>query len=135
MIPPDSSVQPAVLLRVLVADTGGAVNEGLTRLLSEIEGLCVFGCVQEPSRVLALIQTTNPDLVILDLQIAGPIGMKTLRQIKKLPDAPPVIVLSDRDEAPLRQAAIAAGAEHYLIKTDIERLQGLLGNLLRQSAR
>ena len=84
--------------------------------------------------MLALIQTTNPDLVILDLQIAGPIGMKTLRQIKKLPDAPPVIVLSDRDEAPLRQAAIAAGAEHYLIKTDVESLQELLGNLLRQSA-
>ena len=131
---PDARVQPVVLLRILVADSGRSVNERLTALLSELDGLSVFGCAQEPSRVLALIQTVHPDVVILDLQIAGPVGMKTLAQVKGLPDAPIVIVLSDRDEAPLRQAAIKAGAEHFLVKTDIERLQEVLKSLLRQSA-
>ena len=120
MMTPDARVQPVVLLRILVADSGRSVNERLS--------------AQEPSRVLALIQTVHPDVVILDLQIAGPVGMKTLAQVKGLPDAPIVIVLSDRDEAPLRQAAIKAGAEHFLVKTDIERLQEVLKSLLRQSA-
>jgi len=130
----DSRVRPFVLLRVLVADSDRLVNESLNALLSEIEGLSVFGCTQEPSRVLMLIQTVHPDVVILALQIKGPFGMKLVRQIKDLPDAPTVIVLSDYDEAQLRRVAIAAGAEHCIVKTDIERLQEVLGDLLRQGA-
>jgi DNA-binding NarL/FixJ family response regulator len=129
----DSRVQKVILLRVLVADSDRSVNERLSALLSEIDGISVFDCAQESSKVVGFIENVRPDILILDLETSGPVGMKTLAQIKKVPGAPIVIVLSDHDEAPLRQAALNAGAEHYLVKTDIERLQGVLKSLLQQS--
>jgi DNA-binding NarL/FixJ family response regulator len=125
---------PSVLLRVLVADSGISVNDGLTALLSEFEGLSVLGCAQEPAKVLALVKTAQPDVVILDLQMDKPTGLTMLKQIKRLPRAPVVIVLSHYDLPLLRQVAIAAGADYCLIKaTECERLQPVLQALLRES--
>jgi DNA-binding NarL/FixJ family response regulator len=120
----------SVLLRVLVADSGISVNDGLTAMLSEFEGLSVLGCVQEPAKVLALVKTARPDVVILDLQTHQAIGLKMLKQIKRLPRAPVVIVLSHYDLPPLRQAA---GADYFLNKaTECGRLQEVLHALMRE---
>jgi DNA-binding NarL/FixJ family response regulator len=130
----DPSTSPSVLLRVLVVDARVSVNESLVTLLSESEGLAVFGCAQEPVKVLALVQTVHPDVVILDLQMEGPIGLKTLKQIKSLPHAPVMILLSHYDMPPIRQAAIAAGADHFLIKTtECGRLEEVLHDLQMES--
>jgi DNA-binding NarL/FixJ family response regulator len=126
------AIQSPILLRVLVADSGSSINDGLTSLLSDFEGLSVFGCVQDSAKVTALVRTVHPDVVILDLQMAGPIGLQTLKQIKSLPHPPVVIVLSAYDTPPVRRAALAAGADHYLVKTECGRLQEVLGSLLRE---
>jgi DNA-binding NarL/FixJ family response regulator len=126
-------VRPLTLLRVVVADSGISVNDSLTALLSEFDGVSVLGCVQEPAKVLALVQTAQPDVVILDLHTEPGTTLKTLKQIKH-PRAPVVIVLSDYDLPPLRQAALAAGADHFLIKsTKSGRLQKVLQALVRKS--
>ncbi len=126
-------VRPLTLLRVVVADRGISVNDSLTALLSEFEGVSVLGCVQEPAKVLALVQTAQPDVVILDLQTEPGTALQTLKQIKR-PRAPVVIVLSDYDLPPLRRAALAAGADHYLLKaTECGRLQKVLQSLVRKS--
>lgn len=130
------SVHPPVLLRVLVADTGVSVNDSLTALLSEFEGLSVLGCVQNPAKVLALVKTVQPDVVILDLQLGDASGLRSLKQIKHLPEAPIVIVLSHYDLRPLRQAALAAGADYFLIKAiECGRLQEVLHALVQKSQR
>jgi DNA-binding NarL/FixJ family response regulator len=130
----DPSISTSVLLRVLVVDTQVSVNEGLVTLLSEFEGLVVFGCAQEAVKVLALVQTVHPDVVIFDLQMDGPIGLKTLKQIKNIPQAPVMIALSHYDILPIRQAAIAAGADYFLIKsTECGRLQEVLHDLAQES--
>ena len=129
----DSSVRPTVLLRVLVTDSGTSINDSLTALLSDFEGLSVFGCTQEPAKVLTLVETVHPEVVILDLPAGNTTGLKILKQIKRLPHAPVVIVLSHHDLPPLRAAAIAAGADYFLIKaTECGRLQEVLHALLRK---
>jgi DNA-binding NarL/FixJ family response regulator len=126
-------VRPLTLLRVVVADNGISVNDSLTALLSEFDGVSVLGCVQEPAKVLALVQTAQPDVVILDLQTEPGTTLQTLKQIKQ-PRAPVVIVLSDYDLPPLRQAALAAGADHFLNKsTESGRLLKVLQALVRKS--
>ena len=83
--------------------------------------------------MLALVQAAQPDVVILDLQTEPGTALQTLKQIKH-PRAPVVIVLSDYDLPPLRQAALAAGADHFLIKaTESGRLQKVLQALARKS--
>jgi len=124
--------KPTVLLRVLVAGGGSSVNDGLTAMLSEFEGLSVFGCVQEPRKVMTLVRTVNPDVVILDLHTAGPPGFKTLRQLKSQPHPPVVIVLTDYDAPAARRESIARGADHCLGKTECGRLQEVLADVLRR---
>ena len=124
-----------ILLRVLVADGGSSVNDALTAMLSEFEGFSVFGCAQNSSKVLALVRTVRPDVVILDLKMAGPVGLKTLKQIKRLPHCPVVLVLSDYDMPSVRQAVMAAGADHYLVKTECGLLREALRALLRDRRR
>ena len=71
-----------VTMSVLVS-AQPVVNDSLTALLSEFDGVSVLGCVQEPAKVLALVQTTQPDVVILDLQTEQGIALQTLKQITK----------------------------------------------------
>ena len=131
----DPNISPSVLLRVLVVDERVSVNESMVTLLSESEGLTVFGCAQEPLKVLALVEAVHPDVVIFDLQMEGPTALKTLKQIKSIPHAPVMIMLSQYDLPPIRQAALAAGADHFLIKaTECGRLQEVLHNLAMESA-
>jgi DNA-binding NarL/FixJ family response regulator len=133
MKPPVRVTETAVLLRVVVADQGISVNDSLTALLSEFEGLSVLGCVQEPAKILALARSVRPDVVILDLETGHPTDWDTLRQVKRLPGAPVVIVLTHYDLPPVRRAARAAGADHCLVKaTECGRLQEILQAMIGQ---
>jgi len=111
-----------VLLRVLVADSGTSVNDGLTALLSEIDGISVFGCAQSPGRLLALAGPLRPDVLILDVQCAEPVDLDILRRQKALPAAPFVIALCDYDLQQLRDEVIAEGADAVLGRTDCDSL-------------
>jgi DNA-binding NarL/FixJ family response regulator len=124
---------PFVLLRILIADHRVSINQSLTALLSEMEGVCVFGCAQESAKVLALVQTVHPDVVILDLQIDEPTSLELLKRIKCLPASPYVIVLSPYDMPPLREASMTARADLFLNKTsECDRLQAVLQKLLQE---
>lgn len=131
-----SAANPRLLLRALIADDHTQVNADLTALLSDIEGLAIFGCAQEPARVLALVESVRPDVVILDLNLPGPVGLKTLRAIKAITPAPVVIVLSHYEMSPLREASRAAGADYFLEKTHApEQLRELLTGLASRCPR
>jgi DNA-binding NarL/FixJ family response regulator len=107
----------SLLLRVLVADDSASVNEGLTALISELEGIIVFGCAQDSSKVLMLVQTVHPDVVILDLHVPGTIGLQTLISLKQAEPATTVIVLSHYELPPLRKACLDRGASYFFEKT------------------
>jgi two-component system, NarL family, response regulator DevR len=109
--------RPFLFLRVLVADHLVSINESLTALLCELDGVCAFGCTQNPDKVLALVQAERPDVVILDLQVMEPMDLNLLRNIKSIHDPPCVIVLSQYDIPPLQEASMSAGADYYLNKT------------------
>ncbi|MBI5693153.1 MAG: response regulator transcription factor [Verrucomicrobia bacterium] len=116
-----------ILLRVVIADAGISINDSLTALLSEFEGVSVLGCVQESAKILTLVRTTRPDVVLLDLQSPCADALATLRHLKRLPRAPFVVVLSNDDFSPLRQAAAAAGADAFLLKaTECGRIEAIL---------
>jgi CheY-like chemotaxis protein len=69
--------------------------------------------------------TINPDLIIADIMLSGPTGIKAIQEIKSDPASQhiPVVVLSAYDNQELVDGAIAAGAEVYLRKNIIpERL-------------
>jgi DNA-binding NarL/FixJ family response regulator len=126
----DSPEESLVLLRVLVADSGSSVNDGLTALLSEMDGISVFGCAQNSGKVLALARSLRPDVVILDVQRTEPINLDILQMLKAIPGAPIVIALCNEDSLPLRGAVAASSADHDLLRTDSEGLVGLISGYI-----
>ena len=82
-----------------------------------LEGITVFGCAQGSSKVLALVQTVLPDVVILDLNVPGTAGLRTLARLKQAEPEIPVIVLSHYELPPLRQACLEGGAAYFFGKT------------------
>jgi CheY-like chemotaxis protein len=118
-----------VVLRVLVADNGSSVNDGLTALLSDIDGISVFGCTQEADKLLALAVSLRPNVVILDVQRREPVSLAVIHRLKALPFAPIVIGLCESGLPALREAVLSGGADHVLVRTDCEELMRLLASL------
>jgi len=64
---------------------------------------------------LAEIVRRRPDVVLLDLGLPDMEGVKVLRQLREWSDVP-VLILSVRDDAEEKVAALDAGADDYVTK-------------------
>ncbi|MDD3735275.1 MAG: response regulator [Candidatus Pacebacteria bacterium] len=74
---------------------------------------------QDGEEGLNLIVKENPDLVLLDLILPGPInGFEVLSRIKKLPELSsiPVIILSNLGQKEDIDKGLSLGASDYLVK-------------------
>ena len=107
--------------RILLVDDHPIVREGLRAYLSLQPGLAVVGEAESVPQALALLEQTNPDLVLLDVQLEGQSGLSLLEtlQLKTLrtqDKAPRVLLLTSfLDEDYLREA-LRLGAAGYLLK-------------------
>jgi DNA-binding response OmpR family regulator len=67
--------------------------------------------------VPALVQAERPDLVVLDVWLgAGISGLDICRELKRLPRAPKILVLSACGQQSDIEAGMAAGADRYVVK-------------------
>ena len=66
---------------------------------------------------LAIAATGDVDLVAVDHYLPGMDGLETLKRIRALPDAPPVIYVTGSEEGRIAIAAMKAGAADYVVKT------------------
>ena len=81
------------------------------------------------SEALASYTRSQPDWVLMDIEMAGVDGITATRQITAaFPDAKVIIVTSHTDE-PLRVAAREAGACGYVMKENLLELRKLLKTL------
>lgn len=112
----DEDDRTAPVRRVLVVDDNEAARESLTMLL-ELEGHAVRSA-DSARTALPLAETFRPDLVLLDLSMAGLDGFETCRAMRALPGgrAMHIVALtgSSRDED--RKAAAQAGFDDFLLK-------------------
>ncbi|MHA6722157.1 sensor histidine kinase [Sphingomonas sp. RS2018] len=66
---------------------------------------------------VALAAEQRFDLVTVDHYMPGMDGLETLRRLRLLPGAPPVVYVSGSEEARIAVAAMQAGAADYVVKT------------------
>lgn len=67
---------------------------------------------------VTLTQNHKPDLIILDLQLAGLDGVSALKEIRSIKTIkqPPVIITSGHTGNEYKKAAIDAGCNEYIVK-------------------
>jgi two-component system, NarL family, invasion response regulator UvrY len=106
-----------------MADDHPVVREGLRRILDRQVGIEVVGEADRGDAVLALVEQTNPDIVILDIEMPGTDFLELIPAITAHPSGPRVLVLSGHPEEAYALHALRAGAAGYLEKANAaERL-------------
>jgi DNA-binding NarL/FixJ family response regulator len=101
-------------MRLLLAAGQADLRLSLELLLSEQPGVEIVGSASESDGLLALIQTSEPDMILTDWDLPGRPLATILSEQDRSYDLPKTIILtaSDRD----RQAAIEAGADAAVLK-------------------
>jgi DNA-binding NarL/FixJ family response regulator len=103
-------------IRILIVDDHAIVREGLYTLLSEEEGLQVVGEASRGVEAIPMVQTLQPDVVLMDLVMPEMDGVETIRRIRQSGATCKLLVLTSFGEDQRVRDAIQAGAIGYLLK-------------------
>jgi DNA-binding NarL/FixJ family response regulator len=103
-------------MRILLADHESNVRYGLRVLLEGRSEFEVVGEAADAGDLLAQIEASCPDLVLLSWKLPGLMGADLLPALRSVCDDLYVIVLSGRPEA--RQAILDAGANAFISKIE-----------------
>ena len=104
------------MIRALVVDDHPVVRTGLVALLDAAPDIDVVGTASSGESAVELAAELLPDVVLMDLRMAGIDGDEATAQIVAARQETRVIILTtyENDDAILR--AISAGASGYLLK-------------------
>jgi HlyD family secretion protein len=84
---------------ILVVDDSNFVREALRQYLATQPDFSIVGSVDNAHTALEQIQTLNPDLVLMDIEMPGMDGIEATKAIAQQSEKTKVIVLSNHDEA------------------------------------
>src|SRR4051812_17386512 len=105
-------------VRVLIADDHSVLREGLRMVIELQPDLEVAGEAADGAQALALARDLQPDVVLLDLMMPQMDGLTALSQIRAAAPQARVVVLTSAEEEDRMIAAMRAGAQGYLLKTE-----------------
>ena len=102
-------------LKVLLVDDSTLIRVRLRRLIANIPRVEIVGEAADGAEGLAYIAATQPDLVILDLQMPGLDGLEMLRRLGT--PRPTVAVLTNYATPAYRRRALDLGADYVFDKS------------------
>ncbi len=85
-------------------------------LLEALPNLEVLGTVGNGCQALKLVAAQQPDLVLIDLDLAGINGLQSLALIHEYHPATRVIIIAAEDSDDLRATCLAQGADGFICK-------------------
>ena len=107
---------PPGRIRVLIADDQRVVRDGLSMLVSLIDGVEVVGLASDGTEAVRLAEAHRPDVILMDLRMPGVDGATATAQVRqRLPGTQVLVLTTYADEAAIL-AALRAGALGYLTK-------------------
>jgi two-component system invasion response regulator UvrY len=104
------------LIRVLIADDHPVVRRGLRRILEDETDMEVAGEAPSAQETLDIVNKTECDVLVLDIELPGRSGLDVLKELKKSRPKLPVLVLSIYPEEQFAVRVLRTGAVGYLTK-------------------
>jgi len=105
-------------IKVFLVDDHPLVREGLTNLINQQPRFRVCGEAENVPDALRGIETSDPDVAIVDISLKGSSGLELIKQLKALRPRLAIIALSMHDEKFYAERAIRAGARGYVMKRE-----------------
>ena len=105
-------------MKILIIDADSLMRDGLSALLALRDDVEVIGAIDGITALTHAPPTTPPELVILDVGIPDYEGSKTIAALReRWPGARVMVLTFRRDDVSVR-AALRAGVDAYLLKSD-----------------
>jgi len=103
-------------IRLVVVDDHALFRAGLVNLLNQMTQLEVVGEAGDGYEAVAVIKSTKPDVVLLDVNMPVMDGVETVRVLKKSEDCHILMLTISKHDEDLF-GAITAGADGYMLKS------------------
>lgn len=103
-------------IKVMIADDHSMIREGLKQLL-ELEGnFEVIAEANDGEECLQIVNSLNPDVLLLDINMPKKNGLEVLRELKSRKSKMKVLVLTVHNEVEYLIKAMDIGINGYLLK-------------------
>jgi DNA-binding NarL/FixJ family response regulator len=116
--PPQPAPVPAEKSRVYIVDDHAMFRDGLRQMINLEADLAVCGDSADAVQAMADLRVLRPDLVIVDISLAGSSGIDLVKAIKRDFEDLTVLVVSMHDESLYGERALRAGAMGYVMKSE-----------------
>lgn len=103
-------------MRVLIVDESKLIRDWLRNLLLSIDGLEIVGVCADVRYALSAVREMRPQMLVIDIGPNVREGLDLMRSIKKEPDAPLVIVFTNRPSDPYRAHCAEMGVDYFFDK-------------------
>lgn len=103
-------------IRVLLAEDHTLVRAGIRSLIDRMENLEVVGEASDGREAVRLARQREPELVLMDIAMAGLNGLEATRRIRANTPGVRVLILSMHANEQYVHQAVKAGASGYLLK-------------------
>lgn len=107
------------VIRVLIVDDHPIVRRGLQSLLSSYSDIQVVGEAEDGTMAFAAVKELNPDVILLDIQMAGLDGIELTSRILQNTPQIKIIILTAYNNEEYVLGAFRAGAYAYLLKNSL----------------
>jgi DNA-binding NarL/FixJ family response regulator len=107
--------------RVLLVDDHPMVRERLSEIINRESDLIVCGEAEDRHQALGAVQSSQPNLVIIDLTLKNSDGVELIRDIHCRWPAQLMLVVSMHDESLYAERVLRAGARGYITKQEATR--------------
>jgi len=111
-------------LSLLIVEDSAPVRRLIKSVVGELADV-IYECADGADAFSDYI-SHRPDFVLMDIQMKLMDGITATRQIKAADPAARVIIVTDYDQADLREAAKEAGAIGYVVKDNLLDLVSVL---------
>lgn len=124
------------MLRVLLVDDQELFRDMARRMFSGSDDFEVIAEAEDGIEAVNVYPKLNPDLVLMDMQMARMNGLEATREILKWDPDARVVMTSMRSEPEYQRLAIDMGAVGFIPKRDLSvgSLRDILGEAVRAAA-
>jgi DNA-binding NarL/FixJ family response regulator len=124
MLKIDISIVPAKkkCARILIVDDQEILRQGVRALLADLRPEWqICGEAADGEQAVALAHALEPDLVVLDFGLPRTNGLQAVSRLRKLGLKTAVLIFTIHESDRLAEAARAAGARGYVVKSQATR--------------
>lgn len=109
--------------RIVIVDDHPLLRKGLGRIINSSNSFAVCGEAGDARQALAVVRSTKPNLVIVDIGLPDGDGIELTKKIRAEFPKLPVLILSMHEEPLYAAQALRAGAQGYIVKQEaIEKI-------------